>query len=239
MVALCLAALAPDRFARVAPLCATDAASPWVVAFNHVARQTVLADPGWPEDASRGLELARQLAMITYRAERGFDLTQGRRLVGGDGHATPDWRAPHPYRIQTYLEHQGAKLRARFDARAYLCLLGAIDHHDLGRAPPSFTAAPAGESWGLSRIRASALGVDVDTDQLYLPAQTERWTAALGARGLPVERVTVQSPHGHDAFLIEWDQLRPVVARALSLPLARDARATTATSSPIQPESSQ
>jgi len=240
MVALCLAALAPDRFARVAPLCATDAASPWIIAFNHVARQTVLADPSWPEDASRGLELARQLAMITYRTERGFDLTQGRRLVGADEREAPDWSAPQPYRMQTYLEHQGAKLRARFDARSYLCLLGAMDHHDLARAPRPFAAAPAGESWGLSRIRASALGIDVDTDQLYLPAQTDRWTAALFARGLPVERVTVRSPHGHDAFLIEWDQLRPMVARALTLPLARGAHAaTTPTSSSTHPESSQ
>lgn len=218
MVALCLAALAPDRFARVAPLCTTDAASPWIIGFNHVARSAILADPGFPEDASRGLELARQLAMLTYRAEPGFERTQGRALTGD--RAAPDWSSPAPYRMQTYLEHQGNKLRARFDARAYLCLLGAMDHHDLGRAP--FTAS-AGD-FGHARVRASALGVDIDTDQLFPPAQTERWAAALAARGVVVERATITSAYGHDGFLIEWDQLRPIVARALALPAPRAAR---------------
>ena len=69
MVALALAALDPDRYARLVPIAATTAASPWILAWNHVGRQAILADPGFPTDAHRGLELARQLAMITYRAE--------------------------------------------------------------------------------------------------------------------------------------------------------------------------
>lgn len=221
MIALALAALAPDRFDRVAPIAATDSASPWILAFNHVARQIVLADPGWPGDAMRGLELARQLAMITYRSEHGFDQTQGRRMALAEG---PPWSSRAPYRIQTYLEHQGQKLRSRFDARAYLCLLGAMDHHDLARPPPPFAPGAANSgSWGLSRIHASMLGVNVNTDQLYLPGQTDRWTAALMARGLPVETATLFGLHGHDSFLIEWDQLRPLIASALSLPLAAPA----------------
>ncbi len=68
MVALMLAALAPARFERVLPLATSVSASAWVVGWNHVARQILRLDPGYPQDTGRGLELARQLAMLSYRA---------------------------------------------------------------------------------------------------------------------------------------------------------------------------
>lgn len=220
MVALALAALEPRRFQRLLPIAASDAASPWILAFNHVARQVLLADPGWPERPERGLELARQLAMITYRAEAGFEATQGRRMAAvADGDA-PAWAPRGAYRMQTWLEHQGAKLRARFDPHAYLCLLGAMDHHDLGRPPPGAPPATAAASWGLARIRASTLAVSVDSDQLYLPAQIERWAHTLAGGGAHLERAELRSAHGHDAFLIEWPQLRAVLQRGMDLPAA-------------------
>ena len=82
MIVLCLAVLAPERFERMAPIAAAEKASTWVVGWNHVARQALLLDPGFPEAPARGLELARQLAMITYRAEPGLDARQGQ---------TPGW----------------------------------------------------------------------------------------------------------------------------------------------------
>ncbi|MBK9032597.1 MAG: alpha/beta fold hydrolase [Myxococcales bacterium] len=238
MVALALAALDPDRFARLVPIAATAAASAWVLAWNHVGRQAVLADPGFPADARRGLELARQLAMVTYRAEPGLDATQGR----GQGSAA--WSSRARYRIQTYLEHQGAKLAARFDARAYLALLGAMDHHDLGRAPPApgpderwparvppppaalaalgqGPRAPLPSSWGLDRVRAATTAVAIDGDQLFLPSHGEALVRALGARGTDARLEVITSPHGHDAFLIEWGQLDAIVRRALDVAPAR------------------
>lgn len=234
MVALALAALDPDRFARLLPIAATAAASSWILAWNHVGRQAILADP----DRGRGLELARQLAMITYRAEPGLDVTQGREQ------AAPHWSSRSRYRIQTYLEHQGAKLRARFDHRAYLALLGAMDHHDLARAPaapadgerwparvapPPATLAAFGQgpraarppSWGLDRIRAATVAVAIDSDQLYLPVHGRALVDALTVRGVDARLETLTSLHGHDAFLIEWPQLDAIVRRALGVEPAR------------------
>lgn len=238
MVALALAALDPDRVARLVPIAATSAASAWILAWNHIGRQAVLADPGFPSDAHRGLELARQLAMVTYRAEPGLDATQGRAQTNAA------WSSRARYRVQTYLEHQGAKLRARFDARAYLALLGAMDHHDLARAPsapgveerwparvpppPSTLAAlgqgprsPLPSSWGLDRIRATTTAVAIDGDQLFLPSHGDALVRALAARGTDARLEVVTSPHGHDAFLIEWGQLDAIVRRALDVAPAR------------------
>ena len=216
MVALALAALDPARFERVAPIAAAPAASAWILAWNHVARQAILGDPSFPEDGSRGLHLARQVAMTTYRAEPGFARTQGR----GQREARGGWAPRAPYAMQTYLTHQGDKLIARFDARAYVALIGAMDHHDLDRAPPAPEASerwPGDGAWGLGRITARVLAVGVDTDALYAPQHGVKLAADLAARGRTARYREIASPHGHDAFLIEWDQLRPILAEAVAL----------------------
>ena len=68
----------------------------------------------------------------------------------------------------------------------------------------------------LARIRAKVLVSDIDTDVLYTPEQVQALGEAL-ATSTTVERATLRSLHGHDAFLIEWDQLAPLVVRALAL----------------------
>jgi homoserine O-acetyltransferase len=203
MVTLTLAALAPDRFERMLPLATTLAASAWVVGWNHVARQILRLDPGYPNNVGRGLEIARQLAILTYRAEPGLDVDQPRSLSGRSSDAN--------YPVQSYLEHQGRKLRNRFAVQAYELQLSAMDHHDLLQPLPGDTR-PA-----VSRVRASALVVDVDTDQLFTPAQATSLMQHLRDAGAQVERATVASIHGHDAFLIEWETLAPILTRALNL----------------------
>lgn len=206
MVVLALGALAPERLQRLMPVATSAAASAWVVGWNHIAREIIRLDPGYPHDVARGLELARQLAMLTYRAEPGLELTQHRGL--------PGLRGARGYRIQGYLEHHGKKLNNRFTARCYELMLDAMDHHDLLRP------LPGGRAPALAQVRAPALVVDVDTDQLFPPAQAEELARQLRLHGAHVERATLRSPHGHDAFLLEWDQLAPLVTRALNLPLS-------------------
>ncbi len=203
MVTLTLAALAPKRFERVLPLATTLAASAWVVGWNHVARQILRLDPGYPNNVGRGLEIARQLAILTYRAEPGLDVDQPRPVPGKSADAN--------YPVQSYLEHQGRKLRNRFAVQAYELQLAAMDHHDLLQPLPGDTK-PA-----ISRIHASALVVDVDTDQLFTPIQAATLVHQLRNAGASVERMTVKSIHGHDAFLIEWETLEPILTRALHL----------------------
>ena len=201
MVTLTLAALAPERFERILPFATSLSASAWVVGWNHVARQILRLDPGYPDNVGRGLEIARQLAILTYRAEPGLDARQPRPAPGTDA----------GYPVQSYLEHQGRKLRHRFAAQAYELQLAAMDHHDLLQPLPGDTV-PA-----ISRVRASALVVDVDTDQLFTTAQTEALAQHLRNAGARVERATLHSIHGHDAFLMEWEALGPILTRALHL----------------------
>jgi homoserine O-acetyltransferase/O-succinyltransferase len=202
MVSLCIGALGGARVERLLPLVTAASSSAWVVAWNHVQRAILQLDSGWPDDVGRGLEVARQVAMLTYRAEPGLEAKQGRHTPG-----EPD--VPFPFRVQGWLEHQGQKLRRRFDGRAYLLQAEAMDHHDLDTPPSGVGAGP---------IVASSLVVDVDSDQLFTPAQVEALARRLSDGGAHVERATLHSPHGHDAFLMEWAALSQLFARALSLP---------------------
>lgn len=186
MIAVALAALRPASVERLLPICACATSSAWIVGFNHVQRQAIALDP------VRGLEVARQLAMLTYRAAPGLDRRQSRAVPPTPG-------APWPYRVQGYLEHQGRALRERYDARSYLAQLDAMDGHDVADR--------------LGAVLAPALVVDIDTDVLFTPAQSD----ALAALLPDAARATLRSEHGHDGFLIEWEGLAPLVARALAL----------------------
>ena len=203
MVTLALAAIAPERFQRILPLATSVAASAWVVGWNHVARQILRLDPGYPHNIGRGLEVARQLAILTYRAEPGLDARQPRPVMASS--------ASSGYPVQSYLEHQGAKLRNRFAAQAYELQLAAMDHHDL------LQPLPGDNRPAISRVKASTLVVDIDTDQLFTPAQADVLAAELRQAGARVDRATLCSIHGHDAFLMEWEALAPVLTRALQM----------------------
>jgi homoserine O-acetyltransferase len=196
MVLLALAALAPKRCERLMPIATTAQASARMAGWNHVARCLLRADGGYPRHAARGLEVARQLAMLTYRAEAGLGEKQTARTIGA------------------YLEHHGRKLHGRFTAECYEAQLDAMDSHDL-TAP-----LPGGRGPALRRITAPALVVHVDSDQLFTPVHSEELARALRANGNRVTRAVVRSPHGHDGFLLESRQLAPLVRRALRLPSA-------------------
>ncbi len=87
MIVLSLAIQAPARVAQIMPIASAACASSWVIGFNHVARQVIALDPGFSHEVTRGLQIARQLAMLTYRAGAGLKLANGRdRAVKTRGH---------------------------------------------------------------------------------------------------------------------------------------------------------
>jgi len=223
MVALGLAALAPRRFLRLATFGATAKASPWQIGWNHAGRQAILTDPGFPDKVTSGLELARQIGHMTYRAPRGLEMRQGRRMAEDelveDEH---DWSPRRAYAVETYLVHQGRKLGRRFDALSYLTQLDAMDHHDLGRSPvpdacESWTLGDA-DDWGPERITASTLAVGIDSDVLFPPEEMAALAQRLRSAGGRAEYRVLHSAHGHDAFLIEFAQVGDLLREALSLP---------------------
>jgi homoserine O-acetyltransferase len=194
MVALELALGRPESVDHVAAIAAPAATGPLAVAWNHL--QVALIERLGDE----GLALARQLAMTTYRSEEDFEARFG-------GSLEPDGRPS----IVSYLEHQGTKLVERFDPETYRILAGAMDRHDIGAGRGGVRAAFS----ALAASGTAVTGIGIKDDILYGPRQVRALVDAAAAAGVDGRYREIRSTKGHDAFLVEWDQLAAVLREAL------------------------
>jgi homoserine O-acetyltransferase len=202
MVALEWGRIAARDVGRLVVFAAPAANSPQAIAWNAAQRMALEADPAWcggryhpGPGPDAGLAAARAIAMITYRAAGEFDLRFGRARK----------RRAGVFDVETYLRRQGEKLVARFDAASYAALMGVMDAHDVG--PLDVAARETAR-----RVR-EVVGVGIDTDILYPASDVRGWVEAY-APHVATRYEEIASPSGHDAFLIELDQ----VARILGSP---------------------
>jgi homoserine O-acetyltransferase len=194
MVALEIALARPAVVDHVVPIAAPAATGPMAIAWNHLQVELI------ERLGLDGLALARQLAMTTYRSEADFDERFGRDIE-------PDGR----FSIVSYLDHQGEKLVERFDAATYRILAGAMDRHDIGLAWGGIDGA-------FTRLAASGTdvtGIGIEDDILYGPRQVKVLVDAATAAGADARYREIRSSKGHDAFLVEWDQLTALLREAL------------------------
>ena len=187
MVALEWAAQNPDPVRSIVVFAAPAAHTAYAIAWNHVQRAAVEAA------GARGLEIARMVGMMTYRTSAEQAARFGRRREG-DGR----------WAVESYLEHQGRKLRDRFHAASYVALTRAMDAHDVGRGRGGVAAA-------LAPIADRLTGVGIPGDLLYSDADVRAWVDEAGA-----EYREIRSVHGHDAFLLELDQVSAILSEALA-----------------------
>jgi homoserine O-acetyltransferase len=206
MRALEWAVAQPDRTAALLLLAAPAAASAEQIAWSAAQLHAIRSDPNWRggdyHDAAAGsgphagLGLARRLAHITYRSEPELRARFGRAPQSGED----PWQGGR-YAVESYLDHHADKLVRRFDAASYVVLAEAMNAHDVGRGRGGIAAA-------LRRVTATTLVAGVDSDRLYPLAQQAELAA-----GIPhADRLrVVESPYGHDGFLIEVEQVGALV----------------------------
>jgi homoserine O-acetyltransferase len=195
MVALEVAIARPRAVRHVAPIAAPAAIGPMAIAWNHLQVQLI------EHLGLGGLSLARQLAMTTYRSELDF----GDRFGGSIEH---DGRPS----VVSYLDHQGSKLVDRFDPATYRILVGAMDSHDIGRDRGGILGALRRLADGGVRLT----GIGIQDDILYGPRQVRALVDAASAAGVSATYHEISSTKGHDAFLVEWDQLTDLLREALA-----------------------
>jgi homoserine O-acetyltransferase len=196
----------PERVASVVPIATALAASAQQIAWWSTGRRIIRMDPHWRGgdyyDASPGdgpdesLSVARMLSQITFRSDDVFTRRFGREVVEPlDGFSL--WQR---FEVERYLEYHGDKLVRRFDANSYLLLTKAMDLHDVGRGR-------GGTDQALARLRVPVLAIGVASDILYPLYQSQEIVSLARANGVEARSVELDSPHGHDAFLIENEQV--------------------------------
>lgn len=207
MQALEWAVMHPERVGRLVVLATATAASAQQIAWWSTGRRAIALDPKWrdgnyydaePGDGPHaGLALARQISQVTFRSDDVFTNRFGREPVEPLEGRFEMWQR---FQVERYLDYHGAKLARRFDANSYLLLTKAMDLHDLGRRR-------GGEEAALRRITAPVLCFGISSDILYPPHQQQHLVDAIGEVGGTATYVEIDSPHGHDAFLIDLDQV--------------------------------
>ncbi|MEA2766673.1 MAG: bifunctional aspartokinase / homoserine dehydrogenase 1 [Gemmatimonadaceae bacterium] len=187
MVAMEFAATYPALTRNVVVLAAPAQHPASAIAWSHIQRRAIAAA------GDEGLEIARMIAMMTYRTAGELAARFGREERVGGGFA-----------VARYLSRQGEKLRARFDSHTYLMLLDAMDSHDVGRGR-------GGVAHALSPVKGKIIGVGIPGDLLYDPTLDVRsWTEVAGA-----EYREIESQKGHDGFLLEGAQVSALLRELL------------------------
>jgi len=203
----------PEMVDTIIPIATASRHSAWCIGLNEASRLAIFNDPEWKEgnyntQPAKGLALARMVAIISYRSRVSFENRFWRKQSAPQPNSV--WsKLPGEngelFDVQQYLRYQGKKLVDRFDAATYIYITRAMDHHDVSRNRGPHDAV-------LGSVRTRTLCVGINSDVLY-PADEQKELASL----IPnAEYAEIDSPHGHDAFLIEFDQLDQIIRSFLA-----------------------
>ena len=201
----------PERVRSVVPIATCVQASAQQIAWGSIGRRAIINDPKWrggnyyeaaPGDGPHeGLSTARMVAQVTFRSDNVFTDRFGREMTGG---TSTSKSLDGKFEVERYLEYHGDKLVSRFDANSYMTIGKAMDLHDIARGRNTLDSAVA-------RISSPVLTMGIWSDFLYPVYQQLQIRDMVAANGVRAEYVEVDSPHGHDAFLIELDQVGPAI----------------------------
>jgi homoserine O-acetyltransferase len=185
----------------VVPIACGAAHTAWQIAISEVQRQAIYADPNWetdPFNATKGLEVARQMGMISYRTPQGYQNKFHRELQRDAASSPPPlYGSAAPWQVKSYLEYQGIKFIDRFDPITYVKLTEQMDSHDIAR-----NRAKSVEDV-LRQIEIPACVLGIDSDILYPLSEQEELAEHMPTSELKV----IHSNDGHDGFLLEQDQV--------------------------------
>lgn len=198
----------PERVGSVVCIASAARLSAQGIAFNATGRHAITSDPEWKgghyygtPGPVRGLAIARMVAHITYLSELSLDSKFGRRLQSAD---RLRYDLSTEFAVESYLNYQGTRFTERFDANSYLYITKAMDYFDISRSYGPLKQA-------FADVTARYLVVSYSSDWHFTTDQSREIVRALISNGKEVSFVDVDSPYGHDAFLIEEERLSRIV----------------------------
>jgi homoserine O-acetyltransferase len=199
-----------DLVKGVAPLAASASLDAQGIAtHSELGRRAIMADPNWRNGEyqqagvfpEQGLAIARMAAMVTYNGRDNLNDRFGRNTASRPV-LYPTFG--QTFDIEGYLHYHGEALVRRFDANSYLYLTRAMDLYDVDRN--------GGPNEWLEKVDVPILLAGISSDWLFPAVQIEILANRFRQLGKDVTYVEIESPHGHDSFLKDWDQFTPLIA---------------------------
>ncbi|WP_254458312.1 homoserine O-acetyltransferase MetX [Xanthomonas sacchari] len=186
-------------------------ALPFSIAIRSLQREAIRLDPNWnggdydetsyPES---GMRMARKLGVITYRSALEWDGRFGRVRLDSD--QADDDPFGLEFQVESYLEGHARRFVRRFDPNCYLYLSRSMDWFDLAEHAGGDVLA------GIATIRIErALAIGANTDILFPVQQQQQIADGLRAGGAQAQFLGLDSPQGHDAFLVDFARFGPAV----------------------------
>jgi homoserine O-acetyltransferase len=198
----------PDRIKHAVVIASTPKLTAQNIAFNEISRKSITSDPQFHDGhyyrhqtiPSKGLMLARMIGHITYLSDASMGEKFGRDLKKEAFNFGYDVE----FEVESYLNYQGERFSKSFDANTYLLMTRVLDYFD-----PAAGFDGSLET-ALAQSKCSYLVVSFSTDWRFAPERSERLVEAMVKAGKPVTYAEVDSPYGHDAFLIPTERYMAV-----------------------------
>ncbi|PZQ11492.1 MAG: homoserine O-acetyltransferase [Rhodanobacter denitrificans] len=189
-------------------------AQPFAIAIRSLQREAIRLDPNWNEGhydeahyPETGMSIARKLGVITYRSAMEWVGRFARIRLESDQREDDPFGVE--FQIESYLAGHARRFVRSFDPNCYLYLSRASDWFDIAEYGGSVAA-------GLGRIAVErALVIGVETDILFPLTQQQEIADGLAAGGADVDLVALDSPQGHDAFLVDIARFGAAIAAFL------------------------
>lgn len=183
-----MATLEPNKIENLIPIATDWKATDWVIA-NVLVQDQIL------NNSQNPVADARLHAMLLYRTPQSLKLKFKREAS----------EITNGFQIENWLNHHGKKLQNRFHLASYKLMNHLLKTIDISRNNIDFLAVA-------NAITANIHIISVDSDLFFIPSENFETYQELIATKENVFYHEIKSIHGHDAFLIEYEQLSAIIS---------------------------
>ena len=180
-----MAVLQPNKIKNLIPIATDYKATDWMIA-NVSLQDNIL------NHSKKPIQDARTHAMLLYRTPQSLNQRFQRQ-----------WENQN-YQVENWLVHHGEILKNRFTIAAYKLMNHLLKTNDISRNRTSFMTI-------LSEIQSNIHQIAVDSDLFFTPNENIQTHNELKKIKTNVFYHEIKSIHGHDAFLIEYEQLATIL----------------------------
>jgi homoserine O-acetyltransferase len=183
-----MAALEPNKIENLIPIATDWKATDWVIA-NVLVQDQIL------NNSQNPIADARLHAMLLYRTPQSLKLKFNRK----------ESEIANGFQIENWLNHHGKKLQNRFHLASYKLMNHLLKTINITKNKTDFLAVA-------KTITSNIHIISVDSDLFFIPSENLETYQELISSKENVFYHEIKSIHGHDAFLIEFEQLSAIIS---------------------------